>query len=306
MLRHAPKGAFAEADSVTPEEDAALRVAFGRFGGHEAARRAAMPVVARYQQRGGGRWLLCDCRPGAERPPALIPVAMTHVRRHDDPRWARHAEGCDFNREPAEQLVITASHLRPSSRAFRLARRFVPITATAMLREFKACSQASKRPGLARLLMRLVTDAGLQEALPGWRPPPLPDQVKAIWTAARPLELDEGVRLTEFLCTNLLKLPELVERLRTATAERFKHTRPHGILLARLAAVGEGTIKPFAGPALPVSGRLAVFGEDAADAADATARAPYLAACMVGQAEARTVRSASSRPMCIRVRPRRI
>lgn len=72
MLHHAAKGASTDARPLTSEEDRALRAAFGRYGGSVSARMAAMPVVARYQQLGAGRWLLCDCAPGAVRPPALI------------------------------------------------------------------------------------------------------------------------------------------------------------------------------------------------------------------------------------------
>lgn len=283
MLHHAAKGVSTDAQPVTPEEDQALRAAFGRFGGAETARMAAMPVVARYQAQGAGRWLLCDCQPGAARPPALIPVAMTHVRRHDDPRWARHAQGCDFNREPAEQREVTESHRRAQARPFRLARRFTPLWTSAFKREVKACSHAGKRPGLAKLLLRLAEDAGLQVVPPGWSPPPVPNQVEALWKAARAMELDEGIRTTDYLCTAVAKLPLLIERVRATDREAFQHTRPHGILLLRLAAVGDGVIQPLAGPALPVSGRLAVFGEDAADAT--RVRAPYLAACLVSSAE---------------------
>ena len=191
---------------------------------------------------------------------------MTHVRRHDDPRWARHAEGCEFNRDPEEQLEITASYRRSKARPFRLARRFVPLLTSAFKREFKACSQASRRPGLAKLLAQMVTDAGLQAVPPGWSAPPVPDQVAAIWKTGRSLELDEGVRMTDYLCTAVAQLPVLAERIRTADPGTFKHTRPHGILLVRLAGIGDGAIQPIAGPALPVSGRLSVFGEDAADA----------------------------------------
>ena len=286
MLRFAPKGDASAPRFVTPEEDGLLRQAFGRYGGSFAARLDAIRVVARYQQHGSGMWLLCDCRPDAARPPALIPVAMTHIRRHDDARWPAHAETCDFFREPEEQLVITASFLRSRSRPFRLARRFT-VWAQPMEGQFTACSQASRRPGLARLLAQLVTDAGLQTIAPGWRPPPLVDQVKAIWAAARSVEIDAGVPLTEFFCTNLTKLGAMIARIDGAPSERFKHTRPHGILIVRVRAVGEGVLEPMAGPPIPVLGRLAAFGESAEGPVARSrpvVRAPYLAACVLGPA----------------------
>ena len=149
MLRYAPRET-SPPELVTPEEDDLLRKAFGRYGGSFAARLDAIRVVARYQQHGSGKWLLCDCRPGAERPPALIPVAMTHIRRHEDARWPVHAETCKFFREPEEQLVLTASYLRSRSRPFRPVRRFT-MWVEQMAGPFTACSQASRRPGLAQL-----------------------------------------------------------------------------------------------------------------------------------------------------------
>lgn len=150
-------------------------------------------------------------------------------------------------------------------------------------------SQDANRPGVARLLARLVTDAGLQTVGAEWRAPMLIDQVKAIWTAARQLDLDVGVSLPDFLCTSPAKFGELVQRIEQAPARRFTHSRPHGVLIVRAAGVGAGVLQPVAGEPIPVLGRLAVFGERAEPGregrAERAARAPYLAACVVGRAE---------------------
>src|SRR5208283_5939682 len=69
---------------------------------------------------------------------------------------------------------------------------------------------------------------------------------------------------------------------------RFTRTRPHGVLIARIAAIGAGVLEPVSGSAIPVRGRLAVFAERADDGsatrAVRAARAPYLAACVLGRA----------------------
>jgi len=57
------------------------RAAFGRHGGSAGARADAAHVVRRYQIASGGNWLLCDCRPDADRPPVLVPVTETHNQR---------------------------------------------------------------------------------------------------------------------------------------------------------------------------------------------------------------------------------
>ena len=134
-----------------------------------------------------------------------------------------------------------------------------------------------------------MTEAGLQEVGAGWRPPSLVDQIKAIWTAARPVELDAGVLLPEFLCTSPARLGELVEKIEAAPVRRFARTRPHGVLIVRAAKVGAGMLQPVAGEPIPVLGRLAVFGERPEPGREGTAeraiRAPYLAACVVGRAD---------------------
>ena len=290
MLRSAPKSDLSQALPVTDSEDARLRAAFGRYGGGPLERYDAALVVADHQQRGAGAWFLCDCRPDAALPPVLAPVSMTHIRRLEDARWPPHDEACDFHREPAEQRAIVASHSASVARPFRLARRINPFTPE-LRHDIVACSPHGRRPGLARLLARLVTDAGLQRIGTDWRQPSLGEQAKAIWAAARPIEIDAGVRLTEFFCTSPARLGELKQRLEDAHEERFLGTRPHGILVARMSAIAPGVLTPIAGEPIPVRGRLAVFGERSGavrlDSAERAARAPWLVACVIGRAGAK-------------------
>jgi hypothetical protein len=137
--------------------------------------------------------------------------------------------------------------------------------------------------------MRLVDDAGLQKIPANWRPPPFVDQIKAVWGAARKVNLDADVALPQFLCTSPGRMGELVEKIATAPPRLFKRTRPHGVLIARIGSIRAGCIEPIAGKVIPVRGRITVFGErpdeEAGTRAEPSARAPYLAACVVGRAE---------------------
>ena len=148
-------------------------------------------------------------------------------------------------------------------------------------------SHHASRPGLARLLAALLTDAGLQAIEPGWHTPPLKEQAKAIWAAARTVTLDAGVHLPEFLCTSPARLPELADKIAQTRPERFRHTRPHGVLIARIKAIGDGVLEPVSGEPIRILGRLAVFAEHPAGTRDTraerAARAPYLAACLLGR-----------------------
>ena len=288
MLTAAPKGDVLRAVPVEVEEDRVLRSAFGRYGGRPKARAAAALVVARYQQLGAGHWFLCGCRPGEDRPPALVPVAQTHIRRHEDARWPAHSETCDFYRDPDDQRVTTASYCSHGVVGpWQLTRPFAQ--ASEVIEQKTTSSSYHKtRPAIARLLVKLVTDAGLQRMLPDWRPSEVVDQVRAIWTAAKSIEIDEGVMLPDFLRTSPARLHELVAAIEAAPPGRFRRTRPHGVLIVRLASVRAGVLQPISGEAIPVRGRVAVFGESAearpGDMAERAARAPYLAACVVGRA----------------------
>ena len=102
MLAVGRRGDGAGMRPLDAEEDAVLRAAFGRFG-RERARSRGAEVVRRHQQQ--ARWFFCDCRPDRVRPPALVPVAESHVRRHSEEPWAEHVAECDFFLDAAEQAL---------------------------------------------------------------------------------------------------------------------------------------------------------------------------------------------------------
>lgn len=89
--------------------------------------------------------------------------------------------------------------------------------------------------------------------------------------------------MADFFATSLARIPDLVEKIAYAPKERFPFTRPHGLIVLRLAAVRPGELVPLTGPPIPVVGRIAVPGEEPEEdtAGDRNnsphARAPYLA-----------------------------
>jgi hypothetical protein len=213
-----------------------------------------------------------------------VPVAETHIRRHVQAGWPPHAEACEFYCEPVDQVVISASY-RPLQRSqLRLVRSFD--AGSAPLQRHETASQANRRPQLARLLVRLLTEAGLQRIDPGGtRPPLVSAQLPPIWRVARGMSLDRGVRAADALCMSLAKLPVLMEQITTAPAAAYPHTRPHGLLLIRLQDARAGTLGALNGQELPVAGRIAVYGERPEDEPGPAegARAPYLALCIVAR-----------------------
>ena len=151
---------MAAAWTLDRADDRALRVAFGCYSGAVSARAEAVPVVRRVQTTGRGCWVLCDCRPAAERPPALVPVAETHLHRHVQAGWPQHDPACTFFREPAEQAAVSASYAPIHRSQVRLVRSF-ELGPSVPLQRRETASPANRRPQLARLLIRLLTEAAL-------------------------------------------------------------------------------------------------------------------------------------------------
>lgn len=165
MLTAAPKGDVVATLSLSAFEDQLLRAAFGRYGGAAPARSAAAAIVRRFQSSGRGYWFLCDCRLQVERRPALVPVAESHIRRHEIGGWPQHAVTCDFYREQSEQAALTASFAPLPKRGVRLVRPWADANHEA-LDQLSVASAHTGRPQLARVLVRLMTAAGLQKIGP--------------------------------------------------------------------------------------------------------------------------------------------
>jgi hypothetical protein len=287
ILRIALKREIEGAVTLDPEEDHILRMAFGQFGGSAKARADAIPIVRRLQTTDRGYWILCDCRPAQSSPPTLVPVLETYLRRHVTEDWPQHAEACEFFRDLADQAEVSeiSKSYQPLAKSLvRLVRSF-EIAAAASPERLENVSKARRRPQLARLLVRLLTEAGLQKVEPGFKPPPIPEQMKAIWPVARDISLDQNVRMADAMCMSVAKLPALMDQIATRPDETYRHTRPHGVLLVRVQAVRTGLLRTLNGEELPVTGRLAVFGDRPEDepGAGVDARSPYLALCIVAR-----------------------
>jgi hypothetical protein len=295
MLRACVKGDHRTVIWLSEDEDGAVRRAYGRFATAEA-RAAGAEVVQRFQHRGPGYWLACDCLDGLEeRPPVLIPVLESYIRRHSDPPWPAHAEDCDFFREPAEQKAITKSYGPPSPGPLCLVRRYGQAEGAALVREVYR-SYAWRREGLATMLRLLQIKSGLnRQASPSSRPK-LGDQYRLLRGAAGEIELDDNLPLSRFLCTYASALPEFMTKVGAAAPRQFKNTRPHGIFLTVINGVADGQLLVSEDLTVPVRGKLSVFGERDGHKRETTsersARAPYLAACLVARPKA-------SDPVCV-------
>jgi hypothetical protein len=117
VLGAAPRGQVLSTLSLKPAEDRLARAAFGRHGKSAAARINGAHLVRRCQIATGGYWLLCDCRPEADRPPVLMPVAETHSQRQLSAQGL-HTSACEAIQEPDVQRNWAPTALR-QGRSFR-------------------------------------------------------------------------------------------------------------------------------------------------------------------------------------------
>ncbi len=280
MLKSGPKRDPGRAVPIDSADDRRLRLAFGSFGGLAAARKAAIPIVRRLETTGEGHWLYCDCL-AVDPPPVLVPVAEKYLRRNVTERWPAHAPDCEFLDNPAERRAAAASYRPLRNGQIRLVRSFEG--SDHRRPRLETVSPVRRRPRLARLLARLLTAAGLQRVAPG-RDPAIPDQIKAIWSQAGDIWLDEKVPVAAMFCTSLAKLPDLMSRVERADAGDFARTRPHGLALLRFREAGAGRVVALDGQEFPVSGRLAIFGERPEGDEEAL-RPPYLGLCVVARPE---------------------
>ncbi len=294
MLRVTRRGDVQDVRELSAQEDRAVRRAFGRFPEPDA-RTAGAAVIRRYQRLGAGCWVLCDCLGAVSRPPALVPVSETHIRRHYDPPWPAHDPDCDFHRDAAEQRAITRSYVRlPAGKALSLLSRLNEDTGARGPR-LTTRSYGRQRGALATLLMQLIENAGLNRIAATGQVAPVSDQYKVLRAAARGIKIDEGVRLSSFLCTFLPALPEFMVRLDQTSAAQFtKSGRPHGVLITVVADASVGSLRPLHGDPVPVRGEISIFGEREGHSRNSVderrARSPYLAICVIG-------RPAANRPV---------
>jgi len=288
MLQVTRRGEVRDVQALDAGEDRALRDAFGRRA-DVANRPAGAAVVQRYQRRAAGCWFLCDCLGLVERRPALIPVAESHIRRHNDAAWPEHHGECDFFREAGEQRTITASFEMPvANRPLGLLDRFRD-DAVVMAPEPGRRDYGQGRGALASLLMSLLVAARLNLIEPEWSIGPVSVQYAAIRIAAGTIELEAGVPLSRFLSTYPPGLHELVARIGATQAGRFPGSgRPHGLLVGVFVNAGRGMIHPAHGDPIPVRGEIGIFGEvdghRERGGVDHGVRAPYLGIALVGRA----------------------
>ena len=157
-------------------------------------------------------------------------------------------------------------------------------------------SYAWRREGLATMLRLLQIKSGLFRFSSPSSRPKLGDQYRLLRSAAGEIEIDDDLPLSRYLCTYAPALSEFMTKVGAAPPRLFKKTRPHGVFLTVINGVSNGQLLISQDLAVPVRGRISVFGEREGHrretATEKSARAPYFAASLVARPKA-------SDPVCV-------
>lgn len=272
--------------SVADEET--FREGLGCFAAAEL-RPAAIALINKYSA--DALWVGCDCQPTERVKPRLIPVTNAGFRRDPNPPKSPlvpHSSLCEFNQDPVSATRVRASYQRKPRvngiLKFRLARGPSEKAQDRNLhRPIEQINRSTPRPGLARMLCELLTEANVQEIEPQDHFPNsgrFNEMVGRIKTAATEIEIADGRFLNDWIAVGLSELPALKSKIVTQNCEDWGSSRPHGILLCNFHEIRNKEIyfdNDRISP-LPVLGRIAVFGER-----EAANRHPYLAICLIGK-----------------------
>ncbi|WP_156390372.1 hypothetical protein [Rhizobium sp. Root1203] len=278
---------------MSDKDEEIFREGLGFFAGPEL-RPVALALINSYSAN--SMWVGCDCQPTERIKPRLIPVTNAGFRRDPDPPQpplVPHSDVCEFNQDPVSATRVRASYKRrPRANGilkFRLARG--PSEETQVRKPntpVERINRSTPRPGLARMLCELLTEARVQEINPEDHFPTL-ERFNAmtgrIKAAATQIEIADGRFLNDWIAVGLSELPALKSRIAAENADDWGASRPHGILLCNFHDIRDREIffnNDQISP-VPVLGRIAVFGER-----EAANRHPYLAICLIGKPDAKS------------------
>jgi Reverse transcriptase (RNA-dependent DNA polymerase) len=121
-------------------------------------------------------------------------------------------------------------------------------------------SYARSRGALATALVQLLETARLNIMSPEGKAPGIAEQYKAIRLAARDVQIDERVRLSDHLCSYLPALPELMAKIAGTHPGRFGITRrPHGLVIFVASDASSVSVLPLRGEPIPIRGEIAIL-----------------------------------------------
>uniref|UniRef100_Q07NV7 Uncharacterized protein n=1 Tax=Rhodopseudomonas palustris (strain BisA53) TaxID=316055 RepID=Q07NV7_RHOP5 len=266
---------------LSPEDDAKIRAAFGRFGGTQAARNEVRDVISKIHNMRTRHWIFCDCNL-SDSTPAMYTRNEDHVVRHH--KSPPHSEYCDFYVQPIEQIRINQSYVcHPPDVAYDFLQDRRPSAENRLPHNEKVTASQRRQP-LARLLFSVLDESGIHTVNCSFPPPTLTEQFERIRLAAAKIQLtSSGIRLGRVLATNSSSTSRMISDIERPALRWPEHVVRHGILIDRVAAVETDHIMFLGGGRLRLTGRCSIFGEtlDSSGSGMSSTRPPYLAACVI-------------------------
>jgi hypothetical protein len=249
-----------------------LRAALVRWYIGEGSRHDEDAGITLVQQaRIGSKWIACDCLGADSAPPILTPAFLSeaetyYLRRLTSEKRPEHSPDCPFFRDqntnriteirgaqtPADPPVGYFEVLRPAPE--KLAQR----------PESDATDDRTRNasvPRLARLLWRLLSNAGLNIAVPYDEEPPertIAEEFRALTGAAAKIEVAPGIELSRVLWTHgdALHSRRAYAGIREL-ARRWPHGHaPQGFLIVFAKAFKGSTIFPAGSEPITVANRV--------------------------------------------------
>jgi len=279
VLKYATSPDPAKAAPLSQHEDKYVRLAFGRYA-KEQFRKAGEQIVAyhyKYERR-----FHCDCGPKDGRPPQLFLVEGRFIRREPDDAGTPHKDECDFFKDAVEQNnVISSYQYKKPSRILNLLPNFKDDTDYAPIAAgTDRSSQNEDRSKLAKIMMHLLHQGGLDimpqdGILKNDDPREHYRQDDALKEAARGLMITSSRKLIDYMALSLNGYYRLIKNLQS---EIHMKERAQGVLIEVFERIEDNVLYPQKGEAIPVAGKLSVFGEHIS-----LHRGPYLVIGLLGQ-----------------------
>jgi len=189
------------------------------------------------------KWLQCDCL--STHPPLMAVVkngrdpAQRHLRRIVGPTRSAHHSTCRLNLDTKNKKSVIRSYARAESNQFLFHPPFSSqpqqvsnnSSSTSAGGLSRSGARSEERTPLARLLFRLLDDAGLNRIPSSGRLPTLAKAFERIQHHAKALSLRGGPAIADILLTDLSKMADFPAEIASAFPWSMGPSRPHGFAL---------------------------------------------------------------------------
>ena len=271
-----------------------LRAALVRWYIGEGSRHDEEAGITLVQQaRIGSKWIACNCRGTKQAPPILTPAFLSeaetyYLRRLTSTNRPEHVSSCPFFRDQATNRITETRRAQtpedPPVGYFEVLR---PAPEKLAQRPDDDASDDRTRsasvPRLARLLWRLIANAGLNIAVPSDQEPSeraIGAEFKLLAAAAARIEVAPGIELDRVLWTHgdALHSRRAFAGIRALSRRWPRGHAPQGFLTIFAKSFKGSTIFPAGSEPIAVANRV-----QSPSVRDNSITGPYLVIVVIGQ-----------------------